>query len=213
MNLPINQIKKVEEKLRLYEKPFIEISLLQQILEKFAPNYEIKKLSSYWLISPISRADIYLNLLSPEKKRLISTTILAQYGRDKTYAVGWLYLYNQYHFSEQMADRVTVYNTSINGKRIIAWYKFIFRQVRSSFFRGIEEMDAQWYGIYKRMTRERALIQLIKDNDWKLEYSDDIYREIKTWKVSKDKILSLAKKHTSKQTQLLVEDFLEKWTK
>jgi len=45
MDLPINQIKKVEEKLRIYDKPFIEISLLQQILDKFAPKYEVKELS------------------------------------------------------------------------------------------------------------------------------------------------------------------------
>jgi hypothetical protein len=45
MALPINQFKTIEEKLRIYNKPFIEISLLQKILDKFAPNYEIKELS------------------------------------------------------------------------------------------------------------------------------------------------------------------------
>lgn len=77
-----------------------------------------------------------------------------------------------------------------------------FKKVRPSF-RGIEELDAQWYGKYKCMTPERALIQYLKDTNWKLEYSDDIYREIKAWKVSKDKLLLLARKHTSRQTQLL----------
>jgi len=46
INKPINQFKKVEEKLRIYGKPFIDISLFQKILEKFAPNYHIKTLSS-----------------------------------------------------------------------------------------------------------------------------------------------------------------------
>lgn len=87
MDLPINQFKKIEEKLRYYNKPFIEISLLQKVLDKFAPNYEIKKLSSRGLLSPINRGELYLNLLSPENKRLLSTTILAQYGKNKTYAV------------------------------------------------------------------------------------------------------------------------------
>ena len=130
MDLSINQFKKVEEKFRIYEKPFIDVWLVTKILEKFAPKYRIDTLCSRWLLAPISRGELYLNLLSPENKRLLSTTILAQYGKNKTYAVGGLYLYNQYHFSQQLADRVTVYNTSILGKRIIAWYKFIFRQVR-----------------------------------------------------------------------------------
>jgi hypothetical protein len=45
MALPINQYKKVEEKLRLYHQPFIEYDLLRKILDKFAPNYQIKTFS------------------------------------------------------------------------------------------------------------------------------------------------------------------------
>lgn len=44
MQLPINQVKKIEEKLRIYEKPFIDSVLIKKILERFAPNYEIKEL-------------------------------------------------------------------------------------------------------------------------------------------------------------------------
>jgi hypothetical protein len=44
MELPINQRKKIEEKLRYYDKPFIEISLMQKILDKFAPKYRIDTL-------------------------------------------------------------------------------------------------------------------------------------------------------------------------
>ncbi len=211
INKPINQFKKVEEKLRIYGKPFIDISLFQKILEKFAPNYHIKTLSSRWLIVPIKRGSLYLNLLSAEHNRLLATTILAQYAKDKVYAVWGLYLYNQYHFSEQMADRVTVYTTDIRGKRIIAGYKFIFRQVRPSFFRGIEKADAQWYGSYNRMSPERALIEMIKESKWKLEYTDDVYEQMSKGNVSREKILSLAKKHTSKAVQVLVEKFLKAW--
>lgn len=211
MDLPINQFRKIEEKLRIYRKPFIEISLIKKILEKFGPKYEIKELNRRWLLASIDRGEIYLNLLSPENKRLLSTTILAQYGKDKTYTIGGLYLYNQYHFSQQLADRVTVYNTSIHGKRIIAWYKFIFRKVRPSFFRGIEKVDAQWYGTYNRMTRERALIELIDEKEWKVEYAQDIYNEIKRGVVSKTKLISLAEKYTSKRVQTLVKNFLEIW--
>ena len=100
-----------------------------------------------------------------------------------------MYLYNQYHFSQQLANKITVYNTSIRGERTIAGYTFIFRQVRSSFFRGIEKVDAQGYGTYYRMTRERALIQLIEENDGKLEYAQDIYQEIKNKNLSLNKLL------------------------
>lgn len=208
---PINQFKKVEEKLRIYGKPFIDISLLQKILEKFAPNYQIKTLSSRWLIAPIKKWYLYLNLLSAEHNRLLATTILAQYAKDKVYAVWGLYLYNQYHFSEQMADRVTVYTTDIRGKRIIAGYKFIFRQVRPSFFRGIEKADAQWYGSYNRMSPERALIEMIKESKWNLEYADDIYHEIRQWYVSREKLNVLSQKHISKRVQHLVKTFLQAW--
>lgn len=209
MDLPINQQKKLEEKLRLYDKPFIDISFLQKILDKFAPNYQIKTLSSRWLLDPILRGKLYLNLLSSKKSGLVGTTILAQYGKGKTYTVGWMYLYNQYHFSQQLADRITVYNTSIRWKRIIAGYKFIFRQVRPSFFRGIEKVDAQWYGTYNRLTRERALIQLIDENEWKMEYTQDIYQEINNKIISKTKLMMLAEKHTSNRVQILVKKFLE----
>lgn len=76
MGLPINQIKKVEEKLRIYDKLFIEISLLQQILDKFAPKYEVKELSRKWLLVPIIPWKLYVNLLSTQTKILLSTTIL-----------------------------------------------------------------------------------------------------------------------------------------
>ena len=204
-----NQFKKIEEKLRLYDKPFIDISFLQKILDKFAPKYEIKELSRRWLLAPVTGWELYLNLLSSKKNGLVGTTILAQYGKGKTYTVGWMYLYNQYHFSQQLADRITVYNTSIRWKRVIAGYKFIFRQVRPSFFRGIEKVDAQWYVKYNRLTRERALIQLIDESEWKMEYTQDIHQEIKNKIVSKTKLIALAEKHTSKRVQILVKKFLE----
>jgi len=211
MALPINQFKTIEEKLRIYNKPFIEISLLQKILDKFAPNYEIKELSRRWLLAPIVRGKLYLNLLSSKKKWLLATTILAQYGKNKLYTIGGIYLYNQYHFSQQVANKITVYNTSIRGERTIAGYTFMFRQVRPSFFRGIEKVDAQWYGTYYGMTRERALIQLIEENDGKLEYAQDIYQEIKKKNISTTKLITLSQKHTSKRVQLLVKKFLEIW--
>jgi hypothetical protein len=59
------------------------------------------------------------------------------------------------------------------------------------------------------MTRERALIQLIEENDGKLEYAQDIYQEIKNKNISTTKLITLSQKHTSKRVQLLVKKFLE----
>ncbi len=211
MNIPINQFKTIEEKLRIYDKPFIEISLLQKILDKFAPKYRIDTLCSRWLLSPILRWELYLNLLSSKKKWLLATTILAQYGKNKLYSIGGMYLYNQYHFSQQLANKITVYNASTRGERNIAGYTFIFRQVRPSFFRGIEKVDAQWYGTYNRMTSERALIQMIDENDGKMEYVEDIYQEIKKKIISPTKLISLSQKYCSQRVQILVKQFLELW--
>ena len=60
------------------------------------------------------------------------------------------------------------------------------------------------------MTKERALIQLIDDNDGKIEYDDDIYDEIRKGVVSKQKLISLSQKYASKRVQTLVKIFLEK---
>lgn len=80
MTTSVNQIKTIEEKLRIYNQPFIDSLLLQKILDKFAPKYQIKALSSRGLIAPIRRDEIYLNLMYHKKETLVGTTILAQYG-------------------------------------------------------------------------------------------------------------------------------------
>jgi hypothetical protein len=64
MELPINQRKIIEEKLRIYDEPFIDKDLLQKILNKFAPNYKIKTLTTRKLISPVIRGKLYFNHLS-----------------------------------------------------------------------------------------------------------------------------------------------------
>jgi hypothetical protein len=46
MSLSTNQRKKIEEKLRIYDKPFITNDFLQKLLATFAPNYQIKTLTT-----------------------------------------------------------------------------------------------------------------------------------------------------------------------
>ena len=74
----------------------------------------------------------------------------------------------------------------------------------------MEEVDAQGYGKYTRMTPERALLQLIIEKKGQLEYETDIYREIKKNAVSLKKLLAWSKAHLSQNNQLLVHSFLQK---
>ena len=67
MTLPINQFKKIEEKLRIYDQPFIDISLIEKLRDKFAPKYRIESLCTRGLLVPIMRGKLYLNLLSTKR--------------------------------------------------------------------------------------------------------------------------------------------------
>ena len=73
----------------------------------------------------------------------------------------------------------------------------------------MEEVNAQGYGTYFRMTPERALIQLIKEKKGQLEYDEDVRYEIRENKVSVNKLLALSEQYTSKRVQLLVRNFLK----
>lgn len=210
MELPINQYRKIEEKLRIYDKPFIDISLLQKIIDKFAPNYKVFQLSSRGLISPIKQWELYLN--KTYREYVSKQSILWKYMEGKEYMIGGLYLYNQYWYTTQLADRTTVYNTIYSGQRAVAWAKFIFHKVRSSFFRWKERKESQWV-YYYTMSPERALIQLIKDNKWRLEFQEDIAYKIRKGDLDSKKILSLCQKYCSKNTQILVDSFLKECSK
>lgn len=210
MGIPINQYKKIEEKLRIYAKPFIDISLLQKIIDKFAPNYKIFQLSSRGLISPIKQGELYLN--KTYRQYISRYAILWKYMTWKTYMIGGIYLYNQYGFSTQLANRITVYNTIYDGKREIAWAKFIFKKMRPSFFRGKQKKQSQ--GIYYYvMSPERALIQLLKEKNGKPEFADDIHYQISKWKVDIKQINKMCTQYCSENTKNLLGDFLRTWSK
>lgn len=210
MNLPINQIKTVEEKLRLYNKPFIEQSFLQKILDKFAPNYKPFQLSAKGLISVIKNGELYKNeLYSGDISRY---AILSLYMKESVYMLGGAFVYNQYGFSTQIATRYTVYNTIYSWQREIAWAKFIFRRVRPSFFRGKQRKQSQNI-FYYVMTPERALTQLLIDTNGNPEFDDDIRMQIKKWRVSISIFQAMSKKYCLKSQQIFIQNFLNKWKK
>lgn len=208
----VNQIEKIKEKLRIYRKPFIDQILLNELLETFAPNYTISQLTSRKLITTIRKWKIYLNELYDKNIILLGTTILSQYYQwEKYYAVWWLYIYNKYWYTTQVANKITVYNLKISWEKTIAWQKFIFKKERENFFYWIEGKDAQGYWKYNCFSRERALIQLLKERKWKLEFAEDIYELIKKWEIDVDKLRNLAVKYSSHQTQILLQNFLKEW--
>jgi hypothetical protein len=201
----INQIKLVETKIRLYNKPFIEADFLQKVLDKFAPNYKPYQLSAKWLISIIKNGSLYKNnLYSGYVSRY---EIIALYMRWTDYMIGGLFAYNQYGFSTQLPNRRTVYNTTYSGRREIAGANIIFRRVRPSFFRGKQKKTSQ--GIpYYIMSRERALIQLLLETKGNLEFRDDVIYQIDKWNIDPHMLLTLSQTHLNRSQQFFITQFV-----
>jgi len=59
------------------------------------------------------------------------------------------------------------------------------------------------------MSPERALLQLIKESNGKIEFDEDIYQLMEQKKIDNKKLLILSQKHTSKKVQTLVHNFLQ----
>lgn len=191
-----NQISKIREKLRLYDKKFIEKDILVKILTKFAPSYNIKDISSLWLISPLKRWKLYINNLS--NKLEVPFVIADLYFEGKDYTFGWLWVYNSYWFSTQVIEWNTVYNTKISWDRIIWKTKFIFKKEKPGFFYGIITKNS-WKNKYKVFSIERAFIQLLKE--WKS------FKELPE-NVDKEKLLKMAKKYVPKTIFSKIENYV-----
>lgn len=182
----INKIAKIREKLDLYSKPYITEDLLQKLLDKFAPNYSITNLCNLWIITPIKRGKIYIN---NKYNAFVNPFVVGDlYMWDDIYMFGWLWVYNRYSLTEQVAEWQTIYNTKISWKKVIWNSKFIFVRQREKFFYWWKKEKFEEYS-YEIMTIERAFIQMLKE--WK-EFSKLAY-----W-IDKDKLIKLAKKHASK---------------
>lgn len=152
----------LRDKLKRYNKPFIEKSTIEQTIKKFAPGYTIADLCNRKFITPIKKDKVYVNLLY---ERYINPYIVgALYFGDKPYVFGWIDIYNKYHFTTQIAEWRVIYNTEILGEKVIAWCKFIFKKVRPSFFYGIKKQKIDGYTI-NIMSAERALIELYKTEE------------------------------------------------
>ena len=140
---------------------------------------------SKWLIVPIKRWKIYINIFSKEISYPFVVADL--YMWDDLYVIWWLGVYNYYGFTEQVASKYTIYNTKISWEKIVWGIAFIFVKQRESFFYGLKKWMFEWKKYYI-ISKERAFIQMLKE--WK---TFDI---LPTW-INKEKLFKMAKKYTS----------------
>jgi hypothetical protein len=203
------QLAVLRKKLQLLRRPIVEKEILLKLIESFAPSYTVDVLVSRKLIKTIRRWSLYLNM--QYQKHISDLLVIAHYCKNEEYALGWLWLYNRYHFTTQIPERMTVYSTKRSGKRIIAGTKVIFRRARQSFLWWIDEQKIEWMP-YNLFSPERALIQLIKEKKWESEYQDDIVRQFGTL-VDLEKLSALLEQHGSKSLQYLVDETIIKWQK
>lgn len=196
----------IKEKLTYYNKPFITKDFLQKLFDKFAPWYTPAEASKRWLIQPLKSDKIYFNLLY--KWFIHPYVVGALYCHKIPYMFGWLQVYNQYGYTTQVPERYTVYNTTYNGKKIFHAGKIIFKKVRENFFYGQATRTIDNAKVVV-MSPERALLQLIKESNGKIEFDEDIYQLMEQKKIDNKKLLILSQKHTSKKVQTLVHNFLQ----
>ncbi len=183
------KIGSVKERLRISNRKFLDKETVQKMIDAFLPWYKISDLCNRKLITPIKKCDTYLNLFY--RGFVDPYVIWSIYFGDKPYVFGWLQLNNSYHFTTQVPERYTIYNTTTSGEKIIGNAKFIFKQVRPPFFYGIQKkkIDGRVINI---MSPERALIQMIRE--WaSLEFVQTLPDN-----VDKKNILKMAEHHTNK---------------
>ncbi len=182
----MNVIGLIREKLDVYWEPFVKKDFLLKILEKFASNYSIEDLCAKGLVLPIKKGKRYINTKS---KKFINPFIVgALYMGEDISLFGWLGIYNKWWLSEQVAEWYTIYNTKLSWKKVIWPCKFIFVRQRESFFYGMEQIKIDTY-TYTIMSKERAFIQLLKENKK--------FDTLPSW-INKNALLTLAQKHASK---------------
>lgn len=176
----------------MYNRWIIEKDYLQKILTKFSPNYSVRQLSNLWIISPLKRWKYYFNNMG--RDFIDPFTIWALYMEWKQYCYWWLWVYNRYWFTNQLADRYTIYNTTKSGKKIIWRQRVIFKRQRESFFYGMIE-ETSWSITYKIMSPERAFIERLKE--WV------VFKTLPR-SVNQKKLIIMAQKYASKNIQVKI---------
>jgi len=150
----------LRDKLRICNEKYLNKDFLDKLISKFAPNYKIKDLAKYGLISVIKKWKWYLNNLCDNLENPYK--IIDLYFDWKNYMFWWLSVYNMYNFSTQIADKFTVYNTSYSWEKKIWPYTYLFKKENPNFFYWAK-LENSWPYTYRVMSPERAFIQMLKE--------------------------------------------------
>jgi predicted transcriptional regulator of viral defense system len=97
---------------------------------------------------------------TPDEILAINTLMTDQKG---SYQITGLNAFNRYGFSEQMPNRVYVYNTALSGERTIGSISLTLIRVKEKRLGGVDEVknsdgDIAWYS-----SRSRALLDAVYD--------------------------------------------------
>lgn len=118
--------------------------------------------------------------------------------------IGGIYAYNQYGFTTQVPEWIEVYSDTYHGKKLFHNVKIIFRRARPSFF--FDKLEKKSMGIrYYIMSPERALLELIKKTNGKMEFIDNLPKNINFKRLKK-----IAYEHSSKRVQNLINNLIIK---
>jgi len=194
--------KDISKRLKIYWQPFLKKELLDKMIEKIAPTYTVAELCKRGLVIPIKKWKIYIN--NSTNRSINQYVVGALYFEWQPYMFGWLHMYNAYHFTTQIAERYTIYNSTISAKKVIGRSKFIFKKVRPSFFYGSVRKKIDWYRV-NLMSPERALIELLRQT------ANPEFVKVLPGNVSKDKIINMAKKYSSKIVLQRVMNLINAW--
>ena len=63
------------------------------------------------------------------------------------------------------------------------------------------------------MSRERALIQLLIDKKWIIEFEQNIFEQLNSWTIDAIMLRKMWDMHLSKKNKMILEKFIARWLK
>ncbi len=203
-------IDKIKIKLRFTNEQFLDVKKIKKILAISKSWYTISELVRKGLIEPIKRNTVYINKVIWKKPN--AEALIWLYFKWSDYMFWWLGIYNKYGFTTQVAQKQIVYNTKVYWEKKIWNHNFIFKKKRPSFFRW-RELKKQQDVKYYIMKRERALIQLLVDKKWIVEFEQKIFEQLNSWAIDVISLKQLWDMHLSKKNKVILEKFITRWLK
>lgn len=167
---------KLKEKLREIDKPFLERTFLEQLIQIWKLKYTVNDLVKLWYVSVIKKGKIYFNNQPPYLKN--PYVIGAVYMQGEDFMFWGFDRYNKEGFTTQVSNLFTIYNFKYSKELEIAWLRFQFKKIKKDFFYGYKTQKTDWYSIYY-MTKERLFLEYLRDYlAYPLDYFISIYKTL-----------------------------------